>query len=93
MLTEFRNEPFTDFSKPENKAAYEAALAKATNEIGRRRKLFIRTVVVSAQNFVPVLENYDSGLRRMKFASRHFLRPPRRYGKSAIGIRYGFLNG
>ena len=25
MLTEFRNEPFTDFTRPENKAAYEAA--------------------------------------------------------------------
>jgi 1-pyrroline-5-carboxylate dehydrogenase len=41
VLNEFRNEPFTDFSRPENKAAYEAALAKATEEIGRRHDLLI----------------------------------------------------
>ena len=34
MLTPFINEPFTDFSKAENKAAYEAALAKADAEKG-----------------------------------------------------------
>jgi 1-pyrroline-5-carboxylate dehydrogenase len=41
VIDEFRNEPFTDFGKPENKAAYEAALAKATKEIGRRHDLLI----------------------------------------------------
>jgi 1-pyrroline-5-carboxylate dehydrogenase len=41
VLNEFRNEPYTDFSKPENKAAYEAALAKAAKEAGRRHDLLI----------------------------------------------------
>jgi len=35
MLPEFRNEPFTDFSKPENKKAFEAALAKVRGMLGR----------------------------------------------------------
>src|SRR5689334_5742305 len=41
MLTEFQNEPFTDFSKPENKAAMEAALKKVQGEIGREYPLVI----------------------------------------------------
>jgi len=35
MPTEFTNEPFTDFSKPEEKAAYEAALKKIEGELGQ----------------------------------------------------------
>jgi 1-pyrroline-5-carboxylate dehydrogenase len=35
MLPEFRNEPFTDFSKPENRKAFEGALAKVRGELGR----------------------------------------------------------
>ncbi|HEX2123304.1 MAG TPA: aldehyde dehydrogenase family protein, partial [Thermoanaerobaculia bacterium] len=34
-LPEFRNEPLTDFSKPENKAAMEAAIEKVRGELGR----------------------------------------------------------
>jgi 1-pyrroline-5-carboxylate dehydrogenase len=41
VLTEFKNEPFTDFSVPANKAAYEAALKKAAGEVGRRHDLLI----------------------------------------------------
>ena len=41
MLSEFRNEPLTDFSKPENKAAMEAALAKVKGELGREYPLVI----------------------------------------------------
>ena len=41
MLTEFRNEPYTDFGKAEHRAAYEAALKKAAGEIGRRHDLLI----------------------------------------------------
>src|SRR5580765_5073131 len=33
--TPFVNEPFTDFSKPENKRAMEAALALVTSQLGR----------------------------------------------------------
>ena len=41
MLTEFRNEPFTDFSTPENRTAYEAALKRVGAEAGRRHDLLI----------------------------------------------------
>jgi len=35
QLPAFRNEPFTDFSLPGNKAAMEAALAKVKAQLGR----------------------------------------------------------
>jgi 1-pyrroline-5-carboxylate dehydrogenase len=37
----FRNEPLTDFSKPENKKAMEQALAKVKSELGREYPLLI----------------------------------------------------
>src|SRR5262245_18676775 len=36
VLPEFRNETYTDFTLPANRAAYEAALAKAAKEAGGR---------------------------------------------------------
>ncbi len=41
MPTEFRNEPFTDFSKEENASAMRAALAKVQSELGREYPLVI----------------------------------------------------
>lgn len=41
MPTEFRNEPFTDFSKPENAEAMRAALQKVKSELGREYPLVI----------------------------------------------------
>src|SRR5512144_3034272 len=41
MLSEFRNEPLTDFSKPEHKAAMEAALKKVKGEFGREHPLVV----------------------------------------------------
>ena len=35
VLDEFRNEPFTDFSKPENAEAMRAAIEKVRSELGR----------------------------------------------------------
>lgn len=35
MLDEFKNEPFTDFSKPENAEAMKAAIGKVGSELGR----------------------------------------------------------
>lgn len=35
VLDEFKNEPFTDFSKPENADAMKAAIAKVRGELGR----------------------------------------------------------
>src|SRR6266404_5193495 len=39
--TEFTNEPFVDFSKPENRAAMEAALKKVAGEFGRDYPMYI----------------------------------------------------
>lgn len=41
MPTEFRNEPFTDFSKEENAEAMRAALKKVESELGREHPLVI----------------------------------------------------
>ena len=41
MPTEFKNEPFTDFSKEENAAAMRAALDKVAGELGREYPLVI----------------------------------------------------
>src|SRR6185369_3442189 len=41
MPTEFRNEPFTDFSKEENAQAIRAALAKVKSELGQEYPLVI----------------------------------------------------
>src|SRR6185503_4013880 len=38
---EFKNEPFTDFTKPENKAAMEAALALVRGRLGARYDLLL----------------------------------------------------
>ncbi len=40
-LSEFKNEPLTDFTKPPNKAAMEAALQKVNGEIGREYPVVI----------------------------------------------------
>jgi 1-pyrroline-5-carboxylate dehydrogenase len=41
MSTEFRNEPFTDFTKEENAAAMRTAIAKVNQELGREYPLVI----------------------------------------------------
>ncbi|MBM3326687.1 MAG: L-glutamate gamma-semialdehyde dehydrogenase [Calditrichaeota bacterium] len=41
MLPEFRNEPLTDFSRPENKAAMEAALHKVKAGLGKKYPVVI----------------------------------------------------
>ena len=41
MHSEFVNEPFTDFGKPENRAAMERAIAKVRSEIGREYPIVI----------------------------------------------------
>src|SRR6185436_12756433 len=41
MPTEFRNEPFTDFSKEENAQAMRAALEKVKSELGQEYPLVI----------------------------------------------------
>jgi len=41
MLPEFRNEPMTDFTRPENKAAMEEALKKVKAELGKKYPVVI----------------------------------------------------
>src|SRR5687768_3496892 len=41
MSTEFRNEPFTDFSREENAQAMRDAIAKVQSELGREYPLVI----------------------------------------------------
>lgn len=41
MLPEFRNEPLTDFSRPENRSAMEEALKKVKSELGRKYPVVI----------------------------------------------------
>lgn len=41
MPTEFRNEPFTDFTKPENAAAMRAAIDKVKTQLGKEYPLVI----------------------------------------------------
>lgn len=38
---EFANEPLTDFTRPENRSAMEAALKKVAGELGREYPLLI----------------------------------------------------
>ena len=40
-VSEFVNEPFTDFSKPENRSGMEAALKKVAGEFGREYPMYI----------------------------------------------------
>lgn len=48
-LPEFRNEPYTDFKTPENKAAMEAALARVRAQLGREYLLTIGARSVSTE--------------------------------------------
>jgi 1-pyrroline-5-carboxylate dehydrogenase len=40
-ITDFRNEPYADFTQPDNRRAMEAALAKVRSELGREYQLRI----------------------------------------------------
>jgi 1-pyrroline-5-carboxylate dehydrogenase len=54
MLPEFKNEPLTDFSQPEQRSAMEAALAKVKDEFGREHPLGI------GGNHITGLATFDS---------------------------------
>ena len=41
MTAEFKNEPLTDYSQPENRKAMEAALKKVEAELGQEHPLII----------------------------------------------------
>ena len=40
-VEEFRNEPFTDFSKPENRQAMQQAIEKVRSQLGREYDILI----------------------------------------------------
>src|SRR5580700_7477802 len=48
---EFANEPFLDFTKPENRSAMEAALKKVASEFGREYPMYIggKAVITTAK--------------------------------------------
>ena len=50
-VSEFTNEPFVDFSKPENRAAMEAALKKVAGELGKEYPMWIggKAVITTAK--------------------------------------------
>jgi 1-pyrroline-5-carboxylate dehydrogenase len=50
-VTEFTNEPFLDFTKPENRSAMEAALKKVASEFGKEYPMYIggQRVVTTAK--------------------------------------------
>jgi 1-pyrroline-5-carboxylate dehydrogenase len=51
-LHDFRNEPFTDFSRPENAAAMERALAEVEAQLGRTYSLIIDGEKISTANTI-----------------------------------------
>ncbi|HPM40923.1 MAG TPA: L-glutamate gamma-semialdehyde dehydrogenase [bacterium] len=53
MPAEFRNEPFTDFSKPENKKRMEEALSKVASELGREYPLVIAGKKITCGGKIP----------------------------------------
>ena len=50
VLDEFKNEPFTDFSKPENAEAMKAALEKVKSELGREYPVVIDGEKISIES-------------------------------------------
>jgi 1-pyrroline-5-carboxylate dehydrogenase len=68
MPTEFRNEPFTDFSKEENAQAMRAAIAKVQSELGREYPLVIGGQRISTGN---KLDSIDPAKRSQVVGSFH----------------------
>ncbi|TCP29992.1 delta-1-pyrroline-5-carboxylate dehydrogenase [Scopulibacillus darangshiensis] len=52
MVTEYRHEPFTDFTIESNRQAFEAALEKVEKELGRHYDLVINGETVSTDNVI-----------------------------------------
>jgi 1-pyrroline-5-carboxylate dehydrogenase len=60
-LDEFRNEPFTDFTTPENKTAFEAALAKVRDGLGREYPIIIDGEKISLPHKFESRSPFDHG--------------------------------
>src|SRR5262245_33149089 len=59
MVTPFKNEPFTDFRKPENRAAYEDALERVADECGRTYAIVIDGERITSPSGGKVVETRD----------------------------------
>jgi 1-pyrroline-5-carboxylate dehydrogenase len=59
MVAPFRNEPFTDFKRPENRAAYEDALARVESELGRTYSIVIDGERITNPSGGRVVETHD----------------------------------
>src|SRR2546425_118073 len=68
MPTEFRNEPFTDFSKEENAQAMRTALDKVKSELGREYPLVIGGERIKTGN---TLESINPAKRTQIIGSFH----------------------
>lgn len=67
MLPEFTNEPFTDFSKPENAQKMEDALAKVRGELGQTYPLIIGGKEYRDGPFSESISPFDSKLVVARF--------------------------
>ena len=100
-LSEFKNEPLTDFSKAENKSAMEAALAKVKNELGREYPLVIGGQRITGLKTFDSINPSHKGQLVGKFqkgtrahveqaidaASKAF----ERWKRASVGVRAGLL--
>src|SRR3982751_543551 len=66
VLDEFRNEPFTDFSRPENAQAMAAAIEKVRGELGREYPVVINgekiTLAEKFESFNPANKSETVGV-------------------------------
>ncbi|HKC24807.1 MAG TPA: L-glutamate gamma-semialdehyde dehydrogenase, partial [Thermoanaerobaculia bacterium] len=81
MLEEFRNEAFTDFTRPEAHAAFEAALSRAERAAGEEVPLVVGGRRVTTGR---MLENTNPA-NRSQVVSRHHL-ADRDLAEAAVGV-------
>src|SRR5271168_3050331 len=72
MLTEFRNEPFTDFSIPSNQEAMKAALAKVKAQLGKKYPLVIGGKKIETEETIVSTNpsNYKEEIARVSKATK-----------------------
>src|SRR5438045_1924661 len=83
MSEEFRNEPFTDFTKAENALAMSAALEKVKGELGREYPIVIGGErIVTAEKF----ESINPG--RLGEVVGRFQHGREEHARQAVGAAY-----
>ena len=61
MVVDFRNEPFTDFSKEENRRAFEEALETVRSQLGREYDLIIGGERIKTQEKIRSINPVERG--------------------------------